>query len=75
MAYSMEEGKRLVVQAGLELVKSGLIARTWGNVSARISDTEFVITPSGIPYEKLTPDDIVPVKIEDCSYDEEGLKP
>ena len=75
MAYSMEEGKRLVVQAGLELVKSGLIARTWGNVSARISDTEFVITTSGIPYEKLTPDDIVPVKIEDCSYDEEGLKP
>lgn len=75
MAYSMEEGKKLVVEAGLKLVRSGLIARTWGNVSARVSDNEFVITPSGIPYEKLTPDDIVPVKIDDCSYDKEGLKP
>ena len=75
MAYSMEEGKKLVVEAGLKLVRSGLIARTWGNVSARVSDNEFVITPSGIPYEKLTPDDIVPVKIDNCSYDKEGLKP
>ncbi len=75
MAYSLETAKQLVVDAGLKLVESGLIARTWGNVSARISDTEFVITPSGIPYEKLTPDDIVTVGIEDLSYDEDGLKP
>ena len=58
-----------MVKAGRELLKSGLIARTWGNISARISDTQFVITPSGRAYDDLTPDDIVVVNIEDCSYD------
>jgi len=74
MAYSEEEGKRLVIEAGHRLVEAGLIARTWGNISARISDTEFVITPSGMAYDALTPDKIVKVKIEDCSYEGE-IKP
>lgn len=69
MAYEINEAKELVVKAGKELVESGLIARTWGNISARISDTQFVITPSGRAYENLTPDEIVTVNIEDCSYD------
>ncbi len=68
------EAKSEVVKAGLELVKSGLIARTWGNVSCRVDDEYFVITPSGRSYESLTPDDIVLVKIEDCSYESE-IKP
>ena len=69
MAYEIEEAKKLVVEAGKKLIETGLIARTWGNVSARISETQFVITPSGRAYETLTPDDIVVVNIEDCSYD------
>ena len=68
MAYEIEEAKKLVIQAGLELVKEGYITRTWGNISARISNTEFVITPSGRTYESLTPADIVTVKIADLSY-------
>lgn len=74
MAYEIEEAKRLVVEAGKKLVESGLIARTWGNVSARISDTQFVITPSGRAYEDLTPDEIVVVNIADCSH-EGDIKP
>lgn len=74
MAYSIKEGKDLVIKAGKILVQSGLIARTWGNISARISDTQFVITPSGLAYENLTPDEIVVVNIEDCSY-EGNIKP
>lgn len=69
MAYNIQEAKELVVEAGKKLLETGLIARTWGNVSARISDTQFVITPSGRAYETLTPDDIVVVNINDCSYD------
>ena len=69
MAYELEEAKKLVVAAGKKLVESGLIARTWGNVSARISDTQFVITPSGRAYETLTPEEVVVVNIEDCSYE------
>lgn len=69
MAYSKEEAAEKILQAGLELVKKGLIARTWGNISARISDTEFMITPSGMAYDRLTPEDLVICRIEDCSYE------
>jgi len=62
------EAKEKVVKAGIRLVESGLIARTWGNVSCRISDTHFVITPSGRDYLSLTPDEIVTVAITDLSY-------
>lgn len=68
------QAKELVIKAGKELVESGLIARTWGNISCRISDTQFVITPSGRAYETLTPDEIVLVNIEDLTYDGE-IKP
>ena len=74
MAYTIEEAKELCVKAGKELIEKGLIARTWGNVSARVSDTQFAITPSGRAYEDLTPDEIVIVNIEDCSY-EGDIKP
>ncbi|MBQ8981180.1 MAG: class II aldolase/adducin family protein [Eubacterium sp.] len=74
MSYEIQEAKELVVKAGKELIEKGLIARTWGNVSARISDTQFVITPSGRAYEDLTPEEIVVVNIDDCSY-EGDIKP
>lgn len=74
MAYEIEEAKKLVVEAGKKLIETGLIARTWGNVSARISETQFVITPSGRAYEDLTPEEIVVVNIDDCSY-EGDIKP
>lgn len=62
------EAKNLVVKAGLELVRAGLIARTWGNVSCRIDENTFAITPSGREYQTLTAEDIVEVKIKDLSY-------
>ncbi len=63
------EAKNIVIKAGHELLKAGLIVRTWGNISCRIDDKTFVITPSGKAYDTLTPDDIVLVNIEDLSYD------
>ncbi len=68
------EAKQKVVDAGIRLVKSGLIARTWGNVSCRISDTHFVISPSGRDYLTLTPEEIVTVALADLSYSGE-IKP
>lgn len=68
------QAKLAVIEAGKRLVETGLIARTWGNVSCRISPDEFVITPSGRSYESLTPDEIVKVKISDLSY-EGDIKP
>ena len=69
MDMEIMQAKELVVRAGKQLVESGLIARTWGNVSCRVSDTQFVITPSGRAYETLTPEEIVLVNIADLSYD------
>lgn len=63
-----------VIKAGKKLLESGLITRTWGNVSCRINDLQFVITPSGRAYESLSPDEIVLVKINDGSYSGE-IKP
>ncbi len=68
------QAKELVIKAGHELIETGLIARTWGNISCRISDTQFVITPSGRAYETLTPEEIVLVNIEDLEYEGE-IKP
>lgn len=60
--------KKLVIEAGERLVETGLIARTWGNVSCRVDDKTFVITPSGKPYIGLTPDDIVEVATETLEW-------
>lgn len=72
--YTEQEARELVIKAGKMLVENGLVARTWGNVSAKISESEFIITPSGKAYEDLGLDDLVKVKIEDASY-EGDIKP
>lgn len=47
-------------EANLQLPKLGLVLFTFGNVSVVDRDKAvFAIKPSGVPYEKLQPDDIV----------------
>lgn len=70
-----QELRKQIIDACLYLQKTGLIARTWGNVSARLNDKEFIITPSGLAYELTKPEDLVIVNIDDCSYDKTGRKP
>lgn len=52
-------GRRQLVQTGRKLLEKGLVARTWGNVSCRLDDTRFLITPSGLDYTRTTESDIV----------------
>lgn len=66
--------KQLVVRAGRDLVESGLIARTWGNVSCRVDDMSFVVTPSGRSYDTLQPEEVVLCRVADASY-EGDIKP
>jgi L-ribulose-5-phosphate 4-epimerase len=60
----LEELKRQVYEANMLLPKFGLIEFTWGNVSGldRVSGL-FVIKPSGVPYEELSPDKMVVVDL------------
>ena len=60
----LEELKKEVYEANMLLPHYGLVTFTWGNVSG--IDREkglFVIKPSGVDYEKLTPEDMVVVDL------------
>jgi len=52
--------RAIVAQLHAELVRWGLVAWTSGNVSSRVPGHElFVIKPSGVAYEDLTPSSMV----------------
>ncbi len=52
----LEKLKKEVYEANMLLPKYGLVTFTWGNVSGiDESGKYFVIKPSGIEYDKLTP--------------------
>ena len=74
MSYNEAEARALVIEAGHRLLENKLISRTWGNISTRISEDSFVITPSGRAYDTLRPDELVKVRTDDLSYDGE-VKP
>ena len=74
MIYQKKQAEQILLRACRELISSGLIARTWGNVSIRLSKDYFLITPSGRAYETLEAKDLVTVKIADLSY-EGDVKP
>ncbi len=61
----LEELKKKVYEANMLLLKYGLVTFTWGNVSEIDRETGyFAIKPSGVEYEKLTPDDMVIMDLE-----------
>jgi L-fuculose-phosphate aldolase len=66
--------RQQVIEGGLRLVKEGLVARTWGNISIRVDETHMLITPSGRSYEDLTPEDIVLVNYHTSKH-EGTIKP
>lgn len=56
----LEELKKKVYEANILLPKYGLVTFTWGNVSAIDRESGlFVIKPSGVDYDTMTPDDMV----------------
>ena len=61
----LEELKKQVYAANMELPARGLVTYTWGNVSG--IDREkglIVIKPSGVEYEELTPENLVVLDLE-----------
>lgn len=61
----LEELKEKVYRANLQLVEYGLVVLTWGNVSEIDRETGlFVIKPSGVPYDKMTADDMVVMNLK-----------
>lgn len=52
-----------LVATARRTVADGLVVGTSGNVSLRVGDT-VLVTPSGVPYDRLTPDDVTGVDLD-----------
>lgn len=66
--------RREVIAYGRKLVDERLIQATWGNVSVRVDAGHFLISPSGVDYFSVTPEEVALVSVADGSY-EKGLHP
>jgi L-fuculose-phosphate aldolase len=54
------DARQIIVQAGKDMFGRGLTVETWGNISVRDPGTGLIyLTPSGMPYNTLTPEDVV----------------
>ena len=61
----LTELKQQLCNMGVQLLNTGLTYGTCGNISIRISQQKkIIITPSGIPYHRVTPDDLVIVSFD-----------
>ena len=56
----MTDLRETLVAAGKKLINEGFTVETWGNISVRDPGTGLIyLTPSGMPYNTLTPEDVV----------------
>ena len=54
------EKRKQIISIGQEIYRQRLVAGTWGNVSCRLAASNYIlITPSGMPYDSLQPQDLV----------------
>lgn len=64
MTRSSEEAAwEELVATARRTVADGLVVGTSGNVSVRVGAT-VLVTPSGVPYDRLTPDDVTGVDLD-----------
>lgn len=65
------EKRKKIIDLCLLMNSSGLNQGTSGNISAR-HEGAMLITPSGIPYEKLVPEDIAKLSLDNDDTDWDG---
>lgn len=53
-----EKEKRQVLDAALEIKKCNLVSLSGGNVSMKVGEDLYLVTPSGMVYEQLMPEDV-----------------
>jgi L-fuculose-phosphate aldolase len=54
-----QETKEALLATAKEMLQKGLVEGTAGNLAARLPDGNVVLTPSSLPYESMTLDDLV----------------
>ena len=72
----LDQLKRDVCRANLDLVETGLAVQTWGNASSIDRPRGLVvIKPSGVPYDGMMPKHMVVVSLQSGKVVEGRLKP
>jgi len=67
--------RKLIIKLCLQMNETGLNQGTSGNISA-LHEGQMIITPSGVPYEKLKPDHLALMPLNGTTIEYEGpLKP
>jgi L-ribulose-5-phosphate 4-epimerase len=76
MQELLKELKQRVYEANMQLPAYKLVTFTWGNVSAVDRDAGLVvIKPSGVEYDRMTPEDMVTVSLGSGEVVDGGRKP
>lgn len=71
----LENERQLIVEYGKRLVRTGLVTGTSGNLSVcNAEKSQAAISPTGVSYEEMTPQDVVVVDLDGEIVDG-GLKP
>jgi len=60
-----QELKQLIVDTGVEMIKTGMTVGTWGNISLRDPETDYMyISPSGMDYMKIKTEHVVVLSLD-----------
>lgn len=69
-----EKEKQQVLDTALEIKRCGLVSLSGGNVSLRVGEGQYLVTPSGMIYEQMTADDVCLID-DECRVIEGERKP
>ncbi len=63
-----QELRVILKDSGVKLLENNLVQGTWGNSSVRLDDKTILVTPSGLDYVSLKPEDMAVVDIETLEW-------
>ena len=73
----MTDPRQQLYAAVMDMARLGLVAGSSGNASTRLAPVggaeRYLVTPAGLPYEKMTPDDLVEVDADIEPVSGEGI--
>lgn len=68
MAYSEQEIRQMIKDAGVKMLEENLVQGTWGNISVRLDKNHAIITPSGLDYVVMTVNDLPVIDIDTLEW-------
>lgn len=66
--FTEQEIRQMVKDAGVKMLEENLVQGTWGNISIRLDENRMLVTPSGLDYVSLKPEDLPIVDINTLEW-------